>query len=273
MTRMRTHLYTNRSSPTSGWGEFRNPCASAYYCLHYVWPQRSILQSGLHPVEPLLRRVHICDWHRLHMAALHREPRPAVGSYVLARLLASCRPSGTECEALGRLAPHHPLDKRRASLVSPIRDANTSIGREIRLRHPLLPILLPLETTRYVTELFINDQMLNLLSGGQRGPLFVVWCVFATNYSLYAGAWVRPYALTKFLFLTDVIGPLDGLVPHAPTRPLSIPSTEPIVHKPHTRKHPVHVPSVSATHSYSTVLLLRYRKSLVNRSFMRRAHA
>ncbi|KAI0763435.1 EXS-domain-containing protein [Trametes elegans] len=25
--------------------------------------------------------------------------------------------------------------------------------------------------------------------GGHRGPVFVAWCVFATNYSLYAGAW------------------------------------------------------------------------------------
>ncbi|KAI0760360.1 EXS-domain-containing protein [Fomes fomentarius] len=38
--------------------------------------------------------------------------------------------------------------------------------------------------------------------GGLRGPFFVAWCVFATNYSLYAGAWdllmdwslLRPHA-------------------------------------------------------------------------------
>ncbi|TBU41712.1 EXS-domain-containing protein [Dichomitus squalens] len=39
--------------------------------------------------------------------------------------------------------------------------------------------------------------------GGARGPIFVAWCVFATNYSLYAGAW-------------DLLMDWSLLRPHAP---------------------------------------------------------
>ncbi|KAI0642772.1 EXS-domain-containing protein [Trametes meyenii] len=43
--------------------------------------------------------------------------------------------------------------------------------------------------------------------GGKRGPIFVLWCIFATNYSLYAGSWdllmdwslLRPHAPYPFL--------------------------------------------------------------------------
>ncbi|RPD75683.1 EXS-domain-containing protein [Lentinus tigrinus ALCF2SS1-7] len=39
--------------------------------------------------------------------------------------------------------------------------------------------------------------------GGFRGPIFVLWCIFATNYSLYAGAW-------------DLLMDWSLLRPHAP---------------------------------------------------------
>ncbi|KAI9065265.1 EXS-domain-containing protein [Trametes sanguinea] len=48
-----------------------------------------------------------------------------------------------------------------------------------------------------------REQGMAYLFCGKRGPIFVVWCVFATNYSLYAGAW-------------DLLMDWSLLKPHAP---------------------------------------------------------
>ncbi|CDO74587.1 hypothetical protein BN946_scf184583.g14 [Trametes cinnabarina] len=55
--------------------------------------------------------------------------------------------------------------------------------------------------SRLITHLI--NMVLTLSSGGQRGPMFVAWCVFGTCYSIYAGAW-------------DLLMDWSLLKPHAP---------------------------------------------------------
>lgn len=74
-----------------------------------------------------------------------------------------------------------------------------SLGRKIRDRYHILLELLHLEESGYVTfstSIMCLELKQKPTTAGGRGKSFVVWIVFATCYSIYAGAWVRIFVLS-----------------------------------------------------------------------------
>lgn len=101
-------------------------------------------------------------------------------------------------------------------------------GREVRLRHHLLFLLLSLAASWCVTisseEVYIYHTM--KLGVTDRGGSFVLWCLFGAVYSIYACTWVGLVLILQKCFLNSAIGFPHGLVvfqtsfeiPSTPTR-------------------------------------------------------
>ncbi len=145
------------------------------------------------------------DRHRLGLAQMYFRAGTSLGHRVPPRLVAAACSSRAECEALCRFWPGHSLDQRTLTPAPmPLFRAALTLQQGGKYGSGILYYLFYFLWRAEGWSCSPSPELRKLtryVSGGSRGPIFVLWCIFGTNYSLYAGAWVRVCGSALLLIL------------------------------------------------------------------------
>jgi len=123
-------------------------------------------------------------------------------------------PCCTKYQALRRFQAFHSLDQCMQDFYLSYLALMVCVGREIRLGHCGLLLLLPMAASRSACALFVRCQNSKVVSGGEHNAIFAVWIVFNVVYTVYASTWVRISAAFLLLNVAKecIAGSSHGLV-------------------------------------------------------------